>query len=126
MTSIENVQRIHPSALPGSRPALDSYDAVSDGWSEEEFRADFGNPAVEGGYWRGEPGHVSFDSWPYTELCVIISGRVAVEDRDGACAEYRAGESFLIPQGFTGTWHTLEATEKIFVGVHRGEPDVAR
>lgn len=119
MTSIKNIQRIHSSSLPSLRPEPGSYDTVSEDWSEEEFRADFGNSAIEGGYWVGETGSIGFDSWPYTELCVILVGRVAIEDSEGARIEYGVGESFLIPQGFTGIWHTLEPTEKIFVGVHR-------
>ena len=118
--TVRDVATVSPRALAASRPPVDSYETVSDGWSEQEYRVDFGNPAVEGGYWTGDPGSVSFDAWPYSELCVILRGRVAVEDRDGARAEYGAGESFLIPQGFSGIWHTLEPTEKIFVGVQRG------
>lgn len=116
---VESVARVSPEALSASRPPLDSYETVSEGWTEREYRLDFGQPAVEGGYWTGEAGSVSFASWPYSELCVILKGRVAVEDRSGARIEYGPGESFLIPQGFSGIWHTLEATEKIFVGVRR-------
>ncbi|MEJ6489869.1 cupin domain-containing protein [Leucobacter sp. USCH14] len=118
MTTIDAVTDVRSSTLPGSTPPLDSYDHVSSGWSETEYRADLGNPAVEGGYWCGGEGSVSFDSWPYTELCVILSGRVAVEDSEGRRREWGAGQSFLIPQGFSGTWLTLEPTEKVFVGVH--------
>lgn len=118
--SVRDIRSISPELLRASQPPLDSYETVSDGWSEREYRIDLGHSAVEGGYWTGEAGSVSFDSWPYSELCVILRGRVAVEDRTGARVEYGAGESFLIPQGFSGIWHTLEATEKIFVGVQQG------
>lgn len=120
-SGVHTIVRVSPGTLTGSRPALDSYEAVSEGWSEQEYRVDFDNVAVEGGYWTGDAGNVSFDSWPYAELCVVLKGRVAVEDREGARVEFAAGESFLIPQGFSGIWHTLEPTEKIFIGVQRAE-----
>lgn len=115
--SVSQIRDVNPSALAASAPPLDSYATVSEGWSEQEYRVDLGNPTLEGGYWAGDPGYVSFDEWPYTELCVILRGRVAVEDREGNRREYVAGQSFVIPQGFSGIWHTLESTEKIFVGI---------
>lgn len=118
MFTIDAIADIHSSTLPGSTPPLDSYDHVSADWSEAEYRADLGNSAVEGGYWSGDEGSVSFNSWPYNELCIILSGRVAVEDHAGCRREWGAGQSFLIPQGFRGTWLTLEPTEKVFVGIH--------
>jgi uncharacterized cupin superfamily protein len=117
--NIDSVIEIAPQALQQSRPDPASYDRVSDNWTETEYRVNFGNEQVEGGYWTGSPGSVDFDSWPYTELCVILRGRVAVEDRSGRRREFGAGDSFAIPQGFHGTWHTLEETEKIFMGVHK-------
>lgn len=116
---VQSIVGVSPRALAASQPSLDSYETASDGWAEKEYRVDLGHSAVEGGYWTGEAGSVSFESWPYSELCVILKGRVAVEDRSGVRVEYGVGESFLIPQGFSGIWHTLETTEKIFIGVQR-------
>ncbi|MDI2098314.1 cupin domain-containing protein [Ruicaihuangia caeni] len=118
---MDQIVTLSPTALEGSVPDPASYDEVSDGWTETEYRADFGNSAVEGGYWTGSAGSVAFESWPYTELCVVLRGRVAVEDESGARREFGAGESFVIPQGFKGVWHTLEDTEKVFMGVHRAQ-----
>ncbi|WP_310741200.1 cupin domain-containing protein [Microbispora sp. H10670] len=55
--------------------------------------------------------------WPYDEVCVIQTGRVAIEDADGGRVEFGPGAAFLMPAGFDGRWHTLEPTCKIFVGV---------
>lgn len=115
---IAGVKVLTPGTLTASQPPLESYDTVSDDWNENEYRIDLGSPAVEGGYWSGSAGSVSFDSWPYNELCIILKGRVRVEAAEGGSKDFGAGESFLIPQGFSGVWHTLEPTEKIFVGVH--------
>lgn len=117
--TINSIVRVSKHALPATKPSVLDYDSVTDGWDEREYRTDFGNDSVEGGYWSGAAGSVAFQSWPYSELCVILRGRVAVEDAEGERAEFGPGEPFLIPEGFAGTWHTLEPTEKVFVGVHR-------
>ena len=70
-----------------------------------------------GGYWTGEPGSVEIDPWVYTEICSIISGRVAIADRNGRRLEFGPGEAFLIPKGFAGKWITLEPAKKIFLAI---------
>jgi uncharacterized cupin superfamily protein len=115
--STPGVQRITRGTGTKVVPALADYDAVSPGWSEAEYRARLADTASVAGFWEGEPGSVAFDSWPYNEVCVILSGRVAVEAEDGEYLEFSAGEAFTVPAGFRGVWHTLERTEKIFVGV---------
>lgn len=98
-------------------PDLADYDGVSNGWSEAEYRAQLVDTRSVAGFWEGEPGWVAFDSWPYNEVCVIVSGRVAIEDSDGILLEFGTGDAFTVPAGFRGVWHTLEPTKKIFVGV---------
>jgi uncharacterized cupin superfamily protein len=65
----------------------------------------------------GEPGSVRIPVWPYDEVCVIQSGRVAIQDASGRRRVFGAGEAFVVPAGFDGWWHTLEPTRKVFVGI---------
>lgn len=116
--TIDDVQRLAVGVGERVVPDLDSYDAGrSEHWVEAEYRAAL--PATDAlvGAWEGEPGWVAFDEWPYHEVCVVLSGRVAIEDETGARAEFGAGEAFVVPAGFRGTWHTVESTRKIFVGI---------
>jgi uncharacterized cupin superfamily protein len=73
------------------------------------------------GLWRSEPG-----TWrvAYTEdeFCLMLEGRSIVTDADGHAVTVVAGESFVIPRGFVGTWQVLETTTKRFVSY---EPTVA-
>ena len=106
-------------------PPLSDYRDVSSGWTETEYRAlDVGADRVVVGFWEGEPGSVSFDAWPYTELCSIVSGRVAVHDTLGARREFGTGDAFIIPEGWPGTWETLEPCMKVFVAIYNPDfPD---
>ncbi|MCV7287940.1 DUF861 domain-containing protein [Mycolicibacterium wolinskyi] len=101
-------------------PDPDSYTSVSSEWAEEEFRAFELDNGSLGGLWRGKPGSVYFERWPYTEMCVIINGHIAIEDSDGGRRDFRTGDAFVIPEGFRGTWVTVTPTEKYFVGVATG------
>ncbi|MET8053017.1 MULTISPECIES: cupin domain-containing protein [unclassified Streptosporangium] len=117
---IDQVRAVHAGAGERFVPPLSDYHLLSEEWVEEEFRI-FGGAASSytGGFWTGEPGAVRFDSWPYDEICVILKGRVAVQDAAGRRKEFGAGESFHIPQGFRGDWITMEPSAKVFIAVSR-------
>jgi uncharacterized cupin superfamily protein len=63
------------------------------------------------GWWSSSMG-----KWRirYTEheFCVLIEGRIRLESTDGERLEFRAGDAFVIPAGFEGTWEVLEACKK--------------
>lgn len=93
----EKIVSGHP--LTGFRPAHD-----------DEAQGFFsGVWACSVGAWR-----VAYDE---IELCVMLEGRVRLHGDDGSVADYAAGESFVIPKGFTGVWETLEPTRKIYAVV---------
>ncbi len=48
------------------------------------------------------------------ELCVMTSGRVAIESDAGERCEFAAGDAFVMPAGFSGTWEVLEDCSKIY------------
>jgi uncharacterized protein len=63
------------------------------------------------GVWASEPG-----SWRirYTEheFCYLLEGRVRLTADSGEVREFSAGDAFVIPAGFEGTWETLTACRK--------------
>jgi len=65
------------------------------------------------GRWSSTPGR-----WRvrYTEheLCVMTAGRVALHDSSGQRLEFSAGDAFVVPAGFEGTWEVLEECTKIY------------
>lgn len=106
-------------------PPPSDYAEVSPTWREVEHRADLPGSSTIAGAWEGQPGSVRIPCWPYIEVCVVLEGRVAIEDSEGTRREFGSGESFLIPAGFDGWWHTLAPTRKIFVGIPPGAADVS-
>lgn len=48
------------------------------------------------------------------ELCVLTAGRVALQASAGERFEFAAGDAFVVPAGFEGTWEVLEECSKIY------------
>ncbi len=92
MSAADTVQMLTEDPNRAVTPTLSDYDAHSEGWSETEFQVETG-PSTVAGRWVGEPGWVEFDSWPYREFCVIVSGRVAVESATAHSASNTAPET---------------------------------
>ena len=74
--------------------------------------ADAGNRFFAG-FWAATRG-----KWRvrYTEheLCHLLAGRVAIVSEDGERVEFAAGDSFVVPAGFVGTWEVLEDCRKLY------------
>ena len=65
------------------------------------------------GIWSSTPG-----KWRvrYTEheFCHLTSGSVVVTSEEGERWEFWAGDSFVIPAGFAGTWEVIEDCSKLY------------
>lgn len=46
------------------------------------------------------------------EFCVLIEGRVRIESVTGDRYELKAGDAFVVPAGFEGTWEVAEPCKK--------------
>lgn len=66
------------------------------------------------GIWQSEPGkwHIAYSE---EEYCQILDGVSVLTDAQGLAVTVSAGESFVIPRGFVGTWEVLQTTRKIYV-----------
>ena len=48
------------------------------------------------------------------ELCVMTAGRVIIESDGGTRESFAAGDAFVVPAGFSGTWEVVEDCTKIY------------
>ena len=66
------------------------------------------------GLWRSEVGkwHIAYTE---EEFCHMLEGTSVITDGDGHAVTVTAGESFVVPSGFVGTWEVVEPTTKRFV-----------
>jgi len=66
------------------------------------------------GIWHSEPGRWTI-LYTEEEYCRILEGVSVLADQAGSQVTVRAGDEFVIPAGFSGTWEVLEPTRKRFV-----------
>ena len=66
------------------------------------------------GIWESTPGKVTVDynEW---EFCHFISGKAELVNAEGRRWTLKAGDAFIIPAGFKGTWETVETVRKHYV-----------
>ena len=48
------------------------------------------------------------------ELCVMTAGRVVITADLGESETFVAGDAFVVPAGFSGTWEVLEDCAKVY------------
>ncbi|MFJ3697261.1 cupin domain-containing protein [Streptomyces sp. NPDC090052] len=112
-----DIREITVGAGEEVRPQWPAGDA-SENWSETEWRV-FGDEAQGrffGGAWQGAPGTLRLD-YPYDEVCVMLTGRIALVDNAGGRREFGAGQAFFVPRGFSGSWITIEESQKVFIAL---------
>lgn len=66
------------------------------------------------GVWRSEPGKWRV-AYTEEEWCEMLAGRSIVTDETGHAVELKAGDCFVVPRGFAGTWEVVETSLKRFV-----------
>ena len=69
---------------------------------------------LDAGTWEGTAGSWRV-SYSETEVCLLLAGRVRLVASDGTAREFTAGEAFVVPSGFEGTWEVLEPARKLYV-----------
>jgi uncharacterized cupin superfamily protein len=47
------------------------------------------------------------DPFPFDEFVTVLSGKLILTGTDGVAQEFTAGDSLVVPKGFTGTWQML-------------------
>ena len=68
------------------------------------------------GIWEGARGQWAVN-FTESEYCEILEGVSILRDANGTAKTVRAGDRFLIPAGFQGSWEVIEACKKVFVSV---------
>jgi uncharacterized cupin superfamily protein len=79
-----------------------------------------GDVRVRVGVWEADESRTYLENYPFTEYVYMISGRVVITNDDGSSNEFTAGDTFVIPRGFSGVWDIQERMKKQMVQI--GDP----
>ena len=97
-----DLSRPPPDRLIAGTPELEVRNFFTD--TTQQFFA--GRWSASRGKWRVR--------YTENELCVMTAGRVIIESTSGERRVFGAGDAFVIPAGFTGTWEVVEDCSKIY------------
>jgi len=81
---------------------------------EEEHSGDV---LVRVGVWEAGAGKSIIEKFPFTEYVLMISGNVIVTEEDGTSREFVAGDTFVIPKGWSGVWDVQKRMKKQIVRI---------
>ena len=122
MTSIVRAKRLHADGGPesGMSPWGPVADDVVEGDPKARRHRVHNEPRPGGGVsragvWEATPYTCRLDNYKCDEFCVVLEGSVTMIDEDGHEEIFRAGDTFLIPKGFTGYWKQTETMKKFFM-----------
>jgi uncharacterized cupin superfamily protein len=121
---VDSVSRIVP---PDPLPPVVRHGYTPPAGSPAEFGLPFfvsHDSCYSCGIWEGEEGTIPIEYYPVTEFCVLLSGQVTLEDSSGSMTKFGAGDTFVIPEGFSGKWHMTGRTRKYFASY--GKPELMR
>jgi uncharacterized cupin superfamily protein len=65
------------------------------------------------GVWQATPGRWVV-RYSEHEFCHLLAGRVVITSDAGERMEFAAGDSFVVPAGFAGTWEVTEECRKLY------------
>ena len=71
------------------------------------------------GVWESKPGHITYTDLEYNELMLVLEGSLIMANDDGEREILEAGESLVLPQGWSGTL-TVGGVRKIWVSYMGG------
>lgn len=107
--------------------------ASNDGQTSERRLADLPDRVVDGdphhvtkSHYASADGSLLSGTWTSTpgkwraftdrdEFCYIVSGHAQLISDSGEVKDFRTGDAFLIPNGFSGYWNVIEVTTKHYV-----------
>jgi len=78
---------------------------VLSGRSKHSYHTFFYGEEVVVEVYEAEPAKLKIDEpWAYDEFIYVLSGKLVLTDATGVVSEFVAGESLVVPKGFTGIW----------------------
>ena len=110
MSIIERVTRdnIQPEITRPDPSRVVAGDPVHTTWNIED------RDGLYCGLWQSTPGSwtINYAEWEYV---YIHSGHSVLTDATGSQTELKAGDSYIIRPGYSGTWTVVETTLKDYV-----------
>jgi len=112
--------------LPQAERSTPAADRLISGSPVQQISNGYADPSGQffAGRWSSTPG-VWRVRYTEHEFCHMLSGRVRIVSDNGTATEFVAGQSFVVPAGFAGTWEVIEAATKLYAVFEASTSDSA-
>jgi uncharacterized cupin superfamily protein len=103
-----------------SAPAADK---VVKGEPKTVVKNYFSDPSGQffAGTWASSVGKWKIQ-YSENEFCHLLEGRVVITSEEGKRWQFNAGDAWVIPAGFSGTWETVEPARKRYAVFEATKP----
>ena len=99
--------RLEPSTIPYAEMNTDlplwPQEDILSGVSEHRYKTLYSGD-IEVSIYEAKPMKLRLKDYSIDEFVTVISGKLILTADGGSPQHYDAGESVLVPKGFTGTW----------------------
>ncbi len=65
--------------------------------------------------YQADDGMVKIEDYPFDEFVHVLNGRSILTAKGAAPQTFEAGDSFVVPKGFTGTWEMQDNFREMIV-----------
>lgn len=105
---------VKPSGGKPEKGAVDAAKLLA-GAPKTSTRNDYSNGAgkFHCGVWTSTKGTWTVN-YGEDEFIILLAGVVKLTPKGGRAKTYKAGDAFVIPKGFEGTWETVEPIRKYY------------
>lgn len=97
-------------------PSTPKATALTPGLQESSITAWSGSEGrVRVGLWEVERGSFRATRVDHHEIFYVLSGRATLQPDEGPAVEVEAGDLYVTPCGWSGTWTVTEPLRKLYV-----------
>lgn len=103
-----------PLDLPQPKPTAitgDPVEASTTVWESPDGRTSVG-------VWECSTGSFTARRDGFTEICQLLTGSVTIDTDGGDSVTLHAGDTLVMPEGWSGVWHVHEPVRKTYVIVN--------
>ena len=80
-------------------------------WEKVVFKGE----QLVGSVWKSEPGVLRDVNYPFDQVVVVLEGNLTLVPDDGKEQQYKKGDIFLYPKGFTGLWKMPDHYKELII-----------
>lgn len=103
-----DVSRANPDILLEGNPLLEKWPQLTTDGDKIKIGVMTCEPSVNRSVKKG-----------FLEYCYLIEGVVEITEDGGEPVTYKAGDTFVLQDGFEGVWRTIEKYKKIYLCVYQ-------